>query len=171
MKLLAAVLYAICSFSSHTGASADRDVSKKHSRPNVHDTSECWYDEQRLDHFTYTKRDERWRQRYLLHQGYWTRGGPIFFYGRLHVGMPTFSIQTTLPDNWCTGIYIMESSEWFPPLQWAMRQMWRCMPITQASCGRAQRTLGRLWSLQRYESMTCRLITYQNRLCFALYAS
>ena len=99
MRLLAAALYAIYAFSSHISASADRDVSKKHSRPNVHDTSECWYDEQRLDHFTYKTADERWKQRYLLHQGYWTREGPIFFYGRLHVGMPTSSIQTTLHDE------------------------------------------------------------------------
>ncbi|CAK0782805.1 hypothetical protein CVIRNUC_006000 [Coccomyxa viridis] len=80
MKLLAVVMYATFAFCNYSSASADHNVSKKHSRPNVHDTSECWFDGQRLDHFTYTKRDERWRQRYLLHQDYWTRGGPIFFY-------------------------------------------------------------------------------------------
>ena len=104
MRFLAAALYAIYAFTSHNFASADRDVSKKHSRPDVHDTSECWYDEQRLDHFTYKKEDKRWKQRYLLHQGYWTRGGPIFFYGSFNIGMPTFFIQTTLHDKWCTSI-------------------------------------------------------------------
>ena len=104
MKLLAVVMYATFAFCNYSSASADHNVSKKHSRPNVHDTSECWFDGQRLDHFTYTKRDERWRQRYLLHQDYWTRGGPIFFYGRLHVGMPTPSTHTTLPDKWHTSM-------------------------------------------------------------------
>ena len=35
------------------------------------------------------------------------------------------------------------------------------MPTTPASCGKAQRTLGRLWSLQRYVIRICRLHTYQ----------
>ena len=96
MRLLAAGLYAIYALCSHCSASPGHVVNDKQSRPNVHDTSECWYEEQRLDHFTYKRTDERWKQRYLLHQGYWTRGGPIFFYGRLHVGMHTFSILTNL---------------------------------------------------------------------------
>ena len=104
MRLLAAALYAIYAFCNYSNASANHDVSKKHSRPNVHDTSENWYDEQRLDHFTYKKEDERWKQRYLLHQGYWRRGGPIFFYGRLHAGMHTSCIQTNLHDKWHTSI-------------------------------------------------------------------
>lgn len=58
--------------------------NSKKERPDVHSTTECWYDEQRLDHFTYKKDDQRWKQRYLLYQEYWMEGrraGPIFLYG------------------------------------------------------------------------------------------
>ena len=60
---------------------------KKDKRPDVHNTTECWFEKQRLDHFTYKPEDKRWKQRYLVYQDYWKQGGrigPIFFYGNLH---------------------------------------------------------------------------------------
>ena len=87
MKLLMAVLSVLCIFQRHVDAADAPAVHKKGKRPNVHNTTECWYDEQRLDHFTYKPKNERWKQRYLVYKDYWRqkrRNGPIFFYGDLH---------------------------------------------------------------------------------------
>ena len=77
------------------------ESDRKATRPSVHDTKECWYDEQRLDHFTYKRKDARWKQRYLIYQLYWkeqSKTGPIFFYGNFH-GMHDKQLRL---DRYCT---------------------------------------------------------------------
>ncbi len=83
-RLLIAAVSFLYVFQGIADVSDATAVHKKGTRPNVHDTKECWYDEQRLDHFTYKPKDERWKQRYLIYEHYWKQGrknGPIFFYG------------------------------------------------------------------------------------------
>ena len=88
---LIAALIVLC-FSQAVASTYDvLNVQKRGTRPNVHDTKECWYDEQRLDHFTYKPKDERWMQRYLTYQHYCKqekKTGPIFFYGKFRACIP-----------------------------------------------------------------------------------
>lgn len=84
--LLFAVVIFVSNFQGPVNAYEVLGSHKESTRPNVHDTKECWFEEQRLDHFTYKPEDARWRQRYLMYQHYWKdkrKTGPIFFYGTL----------------------------------------------------------------------------------------
>lgn len=98
MKRLTAALCFLIVLSL-TSAISKPVLVKKDKRPNVHNTTECWFEEQRLDHFTYKPEDKRWKQRYLVYEDYWKQGGkkgPIFFYGDLH------ACTNWMPDS---GLY------------------------------------------------------------------
>ena len=70
----------------HNGQASMRSLRpvRQIGTPGTHNCTERYFDEQKLDHFTYRGGARTtWSQRYLIYEGYWKpdEQGPIFFYG------------------------------------------------------------------------------------------
>jgi hypothetical protein len=96
MELLSAKVWCLLVSCLPLSAVGSPNLHKKGDRPDASSTSEFWFKEQRLDHFTYKPEDRRWKQRYLFYEDYWLKrgrkAGPIFFYGKLRSCMHSVRI-------------------------------------------------------------------------------
>ena len=54
-------------------------INPTDATPGVPDCTQHWFDGQHLDHFNF-RSNATFSQRYFVHDTWWTKGGPIWFY-------------------------------------------------------------------------------------------
>lgn len=77
--LLAALLLAALPTGTAAGNTGAADAAAARSPTPAY--KELFFEQQRIDHYNYRRREQLYPQRYLLNDTWWRRGsGPIFFY-------------------------------------------------------------------------------------------